>query len=56
MSKLQNVKAIKNMLSGTHKSQTRQTHYDGKTSNEMSVSPFDFSKYSVTFIVKNYNK
>jgi len=35
MSKLQNVKAIKNMLSGTHKSQTRQTHYYGKTSNEI---------------------
>jgi len=34
-SKLQNVKAIKEMLSGTHKSQTRQTHYYGKTSTEI---------------------
>jgi len=35
MSKLQNVKAIQKMLSGTHKSQTRQVHYYGKTSNEI---------------------
>ena len=34
-SKLQNVKAIKEMLSGTHKTQTRQTHYYGKTSTEI---------------------
>ena len=34
-SKLQNVKAIKEMLSGTHKSQTRQSHYYGKTSVEI---------------------
>ena len=34
-SKLQNVKAIKDMLSGTHKSQTRQTHYYGKTKTEI---------------------
>ena len=36
MSKLQNVKAIKEMLSGTHKSQTRQTHYYGTTKTEIS--------------------
>ena len=35
MSKLKNIKAIQDMLSGTHKSQTRQTHYYGKTSNEI---------------------
>ena len=35
MSKLKNIKAIQDMLSGTHKSQTRQTHYNGKTSNEI---------------------
>ena len=35
-SKLQNVKAIKEMLSGTHKSQTRQSHYYGKTNVEIS--------------------
>ena len=35
MSKLQNIKAIQNMLSGTHKSQTRQVHYYGKTSNNI---------------------
>jgi hypothetical protein len=35
MSKLQNVKAIKEMLAGTHKTQTRQTHYYGKTSTEI---------------------
>ena len=34
-SKLQNVKAIKEMLSGTHKSQTRQTHYYGSTKTEI---------------------
>lgn len=35
MSKLKNVKAIKDMLAGTHKSQTRQTFYYGKTSTEI---------------------
>ena len=35
MAKLQNVKAIQEMLAGTHKSQTRQTHYYGKTSTEI---------------------
>ena len=35
MSKLQNIKAIQNMLSGTHKMQTRQTHYYGKTSSDI---------------------
>jgi len=34
-SKLQNVKAIQDMLAGTHKSQTRQSHYYGKTSTEI---------------------
>tara|TARA_B100001094_G_scaffold322498_1_gene371929 strand:+ start:1750 stop:2415 length:666 start_codon:yes stop_codon:yes gene_type:complete len=34
-SKLRNVKAIQDMLSGTHKSQTRQSHYYGKTSTEI---------------------
>ena len=33
MSKLKNVKAIQDMLSGTHKSQTRKSHYFG-TSND----------------------
>ena len=35
MAKLQNVKAIKEMLAGTHRTQTRQTHYYGKTSTEI---------------------
>lgn len=34
-SKLQNIKAIQNMLSGTHKSQTRHIHYYGKMSNDI---------------------
>jgi hypothetical protein len=34
--KLQNIKAIKQMLSGEHKSQTRQSHYFGKTTKEVS--------------------
>jgi len=35
MSKLKNIKAIQDMLSGTHKSQTRQTHYYGITSTKV---------------------
>ena len=35
MAKLQNVKAIKEMLAGTHRTQTRQTHYYGKTSTDV---------------------
>jgi len=34
--KLQNIKAIKQMLEGDHKSQTRQSHYFGKSKNEIS--------------------
>ena len=34
--KLQNVKAIKQMLNGEHKFQTRQTHYFGKLDTEIS--------------------
>ena len=33
--KLQNIKAIKQMLEGKHKSQTRQSHYFGKSNNEI---------------------
>ena len=33
--KLQNVKAIKQMLAGEHKFQTKKSHYFGKTSNEI---------------------
>ena len=50
-SKLQNVKAIKEMLSGTHKTQTRQTHYYGKTSTEIAeediIEKFDDGKPKV---------
>jgi len=35
MSNLKNVKAIQDMLSGTHKSQTRKSHYFGKTTSEI---------------------
>ena len=35
MNSLKNVKAIQDMLSGTHKSQTRQTHYYGNTKTEI---------------------
>ena len=35
MSKLQNVKAVQQLLAGTHKTQTRQSHYYGKTITEI---------------------
>ena len=35
MSKLQNVKAVKQLLAGTHKTQTRQSHYYGKSITEI---------------------
>jgi transcription elongation factor Elf1 len=35
MSKLKNVKAIQDMLSGTHKTQTRQSHYYGNTKTKV---------------------
>ena len=34
MSKLQNIKAIKQMLAGEHKFQTKKSHYFGKTQKE----------------------
>ena len=34
-SKLKNIKAIQDMLQGTHKSQTRQSHYYGTTKTEI---------------------
>ena len=50
-SKLQNVKAIKEMLSGTHKTQTRQTHYYGKICTEIAeediIEKFDDGKPKV---------
>jgi len=36
MSKLQNIKAVKDLLAGRHKTQTRQSHYFGKTKKEIS--------------------
>ena len=33
--KLQNVKALKQLLKGEHKSQTRQSHYFGKIKTEI---------------------
>tara|TARA_R110000851_G_scaffold17329_2_gene55109 strand:- start:835 stop:1488 length:654 start_codon:yes stop_codon:yes gene_type:complete len=35
MSKLQNVKAVQQLLAGTHKTQTRQSHYYGKSITEI---------------------
>ena len=34
--KLQNIKAVKEMIAGTHRTQTRQTHYFGTTKQEIS--------------------
>ena len=34
-SKLQNVKAVREMISGTHKSQTRKSHYYGNTKTDI---------------------
>ena len=35
MNELQNVKAVRQLLAGTHKTQTRQTHYFGKIITEV---------------------
>ena len=36
MSKLQNIKAVKEMIAGTHKTQTRKTFAMGSTKKELS--------------------
>ena len=33
--KLQNIKAVKELIAGTHKSQTKQSHYFGKTKTKL---------------------
>ena len=53
--KLQNVKAIKQMLAGEHRSQTRKSIYTGKTKSKESevIESFDDGKPKGEFL-KNY--
>ena len=51
MSKLKNVKAVQEMISGTHKTQTRKSHYYGNTKTEIPeediIERFDDGKLKI---------